>query len=65
MVVSFALAALTVGLVAFASVVVVAPAVVAAFGAGAVTAAVVTYVHRARVGSSNVGAFAGRRSNHR
>jgi uncharacterized membrane protein HdeD (DUF308 family) len=56
--VSVAFAALTVGLVAVTSVVTMAPAVVAAFGAGAVTAAIMTVAHSGHARSSSAGAFA-------
>lgn len=48
--VSLVLAALTTGCVLLVSIVTTAPAVVVAFLAGAVTAAVVTVVHRTHVG---------------
>jgi hypothetical protein len=63
--VSLAFAALTVGFVMFVSIVMMAPAVVAAFGAGALTAAVVTLVHRAHVESRGSRVLADGRATHR
>jgi len=56
--VSVVFVALTLGLVALTSVVVAAPAVVAAFGAGVLTAVVVTAVHRGHVDSRDSSVFA-------
>ena len=63
--VSFAFAALTVGFVLFVSLVAMAPAVVAAFGAGALTAVAVTLVHRVHVGRSDSRVFAEHRTTRR
>jgi hypothetical protein len=63
--VSFAFAALTAALVVLVSIVVTAPAVVAAFGAGALTAVAVTLLYRVHVESHESRVLTGSRSAHR